>query len=122
MVRTALTIAPTRLQTVAVPHDQELYEEFGKRLRALREAKKLSQTDLAGLVQVSRTSLVNIEQGGQGVPLRLLLSLSIALGVELDELITPALKEHARHEMLGLVPAKDREWVRLVVGDPRFAR
>lgn len=110
------------LHTVAVPDDQELYEEFGKRLKALREEKKLSQTALAGLARVSRTSLINIEQGGQGVPLRLLLALTIALDVEVDELVSSELKNHVRDQMLGHVAAKDREWVRLVVGAPQFAR
>ncbi len=114
-----MTAPAVQPQTVAVPDGEGLYVEFGKRLKALREAKKLSQTDLAGLVRVSRTSLINIEQGGQGVPLHLLLSLAIALGMDLDELVTPTLKEQVRRELLGRVPAKDREWVRLVVGGPQ---
>jgi len=109
-------------QTVAVPDDQELYEEFGKGLKALRENKQLSQTALAGLAHISRTSLINIEQGGQGVPLRLLLALAIALDVEIDELVSSDLKDHVRHQILGRVPAKDREWVRLVVGGQQLAR
>ncbi len=118
----ALTVLVTRPQTVAVPDDQELYEEFGKRLKALRVAKKLSQTDLAGLVHISRTSLINIEQGGQGVPLRLLLGFAIALDVDLDELVPAALKEQVRGQMLRRVPARDREWVGLVIGGQQFAR
>ena len=118
----ALTRPGGGAQTVGVADDNELYEEFGKRLKELRTEKQLSQTALAGLVNVSRTSLINIEQGGQGVPLRLLLSLAVALGVELDDLVPTELRDHVGREMLRKVDPKDREWVRLVVGGAQFAR
>jgi transcriptional regulator with XRE-family HTH domain len=116
-----LTPDSADVQTVAVPDDEELYVAFGKRLKELRTEKQLSQTALAGLVQISRTSLINIEQGGQGVPLRLLLALAVAFGVELDELVPAELRDHVGHEMLRKVAPKDREWVRLVVGGTQFA-
>ena len=117
-----MTVAVVDAHTVVVPDDQELYEEFGKWLKELREGKQLSQTDLARLVDISRTSLINIEQGGQRVPLRLLLGFAVALGVDLDDLVPAALREHVARQVLGRVPAKDREWVRLVVGDRQLAR
>lgn len=116
-----MTVAVADVQTVSVPDDQELYQEFGKRLKELRDGKQLTQTDLARLVRISRTSLINIERGGQRVPLRVLLAFAVALGVELDELVPRALKEHVARQMLGRVPVQDREWVRLVVG-PQYAR
>lgn len=122
MVPVALTSLVAVPQTVAMPDDVELYEEFGKGLKELREARGLSQTALAGLVHISRTSLINIEQGGQGVPLRLLLAFAVALGVELDELVPAAVKDHVSRQVLRQVSAKDRDWVSLVVRGPQFAR
>ena len=58
---------------------QELDEAFGRRLKDLRGA--MSQEELATRAKLSRTSIVNIERGRQGVSLVTLYSLAAALNV-----------------------------------------
>jgi len=56
-----------------------LYAAFGQRLRQARKAAGLSQTALADHVQLSRTSICNIEAGRQHVSLDLLYRIAEAL-------------------------------------------
>ena len=53
--------------------------EFGERVRSARLDARLTQEDLAQRVGLSRTSVVNIEHGRQGVYLRFLIPLANAL-------------------------------------------
>ena len=61
---------------------EELAVEFGRRLRHLRDEVDLSQEALAAASGLSRTSIVNIERGRQGVSLATLYNLASALGLE----------------------------------------
>ncbi len=65
----------------------ELNREFGSRLRELRVRTHLSQSDLAKAASLSRTSVVNIEQGRQGVSLSTLFRLASALGCDAADLL-----------------------------------
>ena len=65
----------------------ELYREVGRRLRQARETQGLSQEKLAGQLELSRASIVNIEAGRQRAPLHLLWQISEALGTDLSLLI-----------------------------------
>lgn len=44
-----------------------IYEEIGKRIREARENKKLTQEELGKLVDLTRTSITNIERGKQKI-------------------------------------------------------
>ena len=55
-------------------------EEVGKRVRGLREAKKLSQTKLADIVGVSRQFIGDIENGNSDLCCDVLIKIAIALG------------------------------------------
>lgn len=46
-----------------------VYEELGQRIRARREERGLSQAKFAGRVDLTRTSISNIENGRQHLPL-----------------------------------------------------
>jgi transcriptional regulator with XRE-family HTH domain len=43
------------------------YKQIGRRLQALRVASGLTQEDVAGMMKMSRTSVVNIENGNQRI-------------------------------------------------------
>jgi transcriptional regulator with XRE-family HTH domain len=62
------------------------YEEFGARVRAAR-GQRLSQTQLARQVGLSRGSIANIETGRQHVPLHMLLVLARELDVDPTSLL-----------------------------------
>lgn len=61
--------------------------QFGKRLRALREAGGKSQGDLADKAGLSRTYLNQLEAGKRDPSLSTLSRLAKALGVELEALV-----------------------------------
>jgi transcriptional regulator with XRE-family HTH domain len=61
---------------------------FGERVRALREAKSLSQDSLASRVGVHRTYLGGIERGQRNPALKNISKLAHALGVTLQQLFT----------------------------------
>lgn len=58
-------------------------------VRAERERHKLTQAELAALVQVSRQTIIAIERGRFDPSLRLAFSLSNTLDVEITTLFTP---------------------------------
>ena len=61
--------------------------QFGRRLRALREAADKSQGDLADRAGLSRTYLNQLEAGRRDPSLSTLTRLARALGVKLEALI-----------------------------------
>jgi len=54
---------------------------FGQRVRAMREARGLSQEKLAELAGVHRTYLSSLERGGRNVGLDNINAIAAALGV-----------------------------------------
>lgn len=66
------------------------YEEFGRRLQASRRQAKLTQKELAARVNMSRSSLANVERGNQRVALHQFAELATAIGVDPATLL-PAL-------------------------------
>jgi DNA-binding XRE family transcriptional regulator len=59
-----------------------LYWEVGVAVRKARVGKGLNQEELAKLVGLTRTSIVNIEGGRQRLPLTTLYDIADALGVQ----------------------------------------
>ncbi|WP_018912723.1 helix-turn-helix domain-containing protein [Thiomonas sp. FB-6] len=78
--------------------EKRLYQALGKRIRALREQPvdaargRMTQAELAKLVEMERTSITNIEKGNQKVPLHVLFRIGEVLGAEPMELL-PSLSE-----------------------------
>lgn len=75
----------------------KLYKVLGERLRKLRETQdgargRMTQAELAANVTLERTSITNIEKGGQKVPLHVLFRLCEVLKVPVAELL-PAIAE-----------------------------
>lgn len=66
---------------LALKNQRQFYVEVGKRVRAARKARCLTQEVLASLVAVTRTSITNIEQGRQKFPMHMLAELAAALHV-----------------------------------------
>ena len=83
---------------------ETLAEAFGRRLRDMRSQVGLSQEALGDAAQLSRTSVVNIEHGRQGVSLLTLYRLADALHLEPAELLP------------GLPPVEAE--VRVAIGTP----
>jgi len=62
-------------------------KEIGKRIMGLRKAKGLSQDNLAKNIDISRSSLVQIELGNRYVDVLELYKLSLLLEFSLDEFL-----------------------------------
>jgi transcriptional regulator with XRE-family HTH domain len=81
--------------------DQPFYQMFGSRVRALREKRNVTQEELGRRVDLSRTSIVNIEKGRQRILLHQIVDIADALDARPVELLpkpaegqeTPALRE-----------------------------
>lgn len=67
----------------------EHWTQVGAGIRQLREARGLTQAQLAALVGVERTSITNIEKGRQRLGLDLLDKLATALGMRLAMRLEP---------------------------------
>jgi len=61
-------------------------EKFGKRLRALREGKKLSQLDLELRSGINRTEISRIENGQKNIEFFTIVKLATALDTTLSQL------------------------------------
>ena len=65
----------------------EFYKlQFGLKIKALREARDMSQTELASLCDLEKTSISRIENGRTNITLKTSFILSKALDVKLIEL------------------------------------
>lgn len=63
------------------------YQEIGKRIRAIRKQKGLSQEQLAEMVDVGTSHVSHIENGHTKMSVQVLIKLSNALSVSTDELL-----------------------------------
>ncbi len=81
--------------------EQMFYNIVGERIRTARQRcnPRMSQTQLAERLKISRASVVNIEAGRQHSPLHVLWLIADALGTDLSSLI-PTRDEYAKHGTL----------------------
>lgn len=92
--------------------DDQLYRLFGSRVRALREGKNVTQEELAKRVDLSRTSITNIEKGRQRVLLHQMVEIANALEAAPTELIpvlSPKPAAPLRDDVAAVVAALQAE-------------
>lgn len=68
----------------------EVYSRVGAAIRSRRDAIGLTQSSLAELTGLKRTSITNIESGGQAVMLHQFIELARALRTDVAELLAAA--------------------------------
>jgi len=107
---------------------EPVYTRFGHDLQRLRRQRKLSQADLARLVdpsgdRLSRSSIANIESGRQRVALHLLIDLARVLKVDPRDLLPdqPTTASPIVERAPNLSP-QEQEWLTRVVAKPRRRR
>ena len=61
--------------------EHDFYQSIGARIRIAREVRGLTQGQLGKAIGLTRTSIINIEQGRQGLPLHGFVRLADYLGV-----------------------------------------
>jgi transcriptional regulator with XRE-family HTH domain len=69
--------------------EKMLYAEIGRRVHNVRKNAELTQSQLADLLEVERTSITNIESGNQRASLHFVYSLCLQLKVELGMILPP---------------------------------
>lgn len=70
--------------------DSRVYRMFGDRVRELREERSVTQEELAKRVQLSRSSITNIEKGRQRVLLHQMVNIAAALDAKPSDLMPSA--------------------------------
>lgn len=70
----------------------QLYRRLGSTIKRLRLSAKKTQEELAREINISRASVVNIEQGRHRLQLHVLYDIAIVLGCELTDFL-PAVKD-----------------------------
>lgn len=88
-----------------------VYLEFGRRLRRARVTAGLTQSELAGRLNLSRTSITNMERGTQPVALHTLLRLASAVGIPASDMLPPTPTQESRSPALRKASPEDRELV-----------
>lgn len=78
--------ASARIRGVASPQ-LPFYIQLGQRIREARRQRKFTQEKLAAAVQLTRTSITNIECGRQPVLAHHLVAFAKALGVTVESLL-----------------------------------
>lgn len=68
-------------------NEKEIYEEFGKKLKKLREESSLTQNEIAAELKISRSALTQYEKGVRKVPLSIIMKFSELFQVSVDELL-----------------------------------
>ncbi|MBS1918469.1 MAG: DUF4065 domain-containing protein [Bacteroidetes bacterium] len=97
-------------------------QEIGKRIMQLRKAKGLSQDELAKNMEISRTSLVQIEQGNRYLDVMELQKLSLLLGFSVDEFLSKDFKPEEKEEIKEPKTAKQKTEVRVSVPEMNIAK
>lgn len=65
----------------------EIRQQFGKRVKELRNERNLSQEVLAHLAELDRTYIPSIEKGERNVSLEVIQKLSKAFEIKISELL-----------------------------------
>jgi transcriptional regulator with XRE-family HTH domain len=98
-----------------------LYEIIGLRIKNFRENKKISQTELGDKVELTRSSVANIESGRQKVQIDTLYNIAQTLEVEIQDLL-PKLVELSsdNNELLNInydpkLQENEIDWLKKVI-------
>jgi transcriptional regulator with XRE-family HTH domain len=97
-----------------MPDIQPFYAQVGKRIRTVREERGLTQEALASLVNLTRTSITNIEKGRQKLMLHTFVAVAAALRISPAALLpeTAATSDDAVEAMLRNLPIEEKDWIR----------
>ena len=72
----------------------DLNKIIGENIKILRQGKKISQENLAGIAEIDRRYIQSIEKGKRNISLNTLYKISKALDVKMSEIL-----ENIEHEL-----------------------
>lgn len=104
-----------------------LYRRFGELVRQHRTNAGLTQEEVGSRVDLSRTSITNIEKGRQKVLLHQLFSLAAAFETSPASLLPEALQTHRaaeiEHKLRKESPTENElDWIKRVIQSPSKER
>ena len=82
-------------------------DRLADNIKALREARGLSQQQIAKIAEIPRATWTHLESGAANPTLAVLIKVAAALQVRLDELLAPA-RGPARHLTAEELPSRQR--------------
>lgn len=85
--------------------ETEFYRDVGRRVKTAREAKRMTQDELARRVHLQRTSVTNIERGRQKMLLHTFLAVAEALNTEW-RLLMPTHVRAANRDYIMIKPSR----------------
>ncbi|NQT61288.1 MAG: helix-turn-helix transcriptional regulator [Bacteroidetes bacterium] len=88
-----------------MPKDKILRLELGSRIRELRSSKSMTGQKLAKISRISPAYLSEVERGLSVISGEKLLRIAEALGVGLQELLSPELPAGSKNEMISIPDA-----------------
>jgi transcriptional regulator with XRE-family HTH domain len=90
-----------------------LYETVGRRIRDTRKIAKLTQEGLAARVNLTRTSVTNIEKGRQKLLLHTLFDLAAAMKVPVAQLMPDQREDqpHFEQKLTNGLSAAEEKWI-----------
>lgn len=95
-----------------------LYREIGERIREVRQEAGLTQAKLADCVDLTRTSIANIELGRQKIQVHTLVAIAEALRLKPGSLLQRS-DETKADPVDATVPdefkGEDRQWIKAVL-------
>jgi transcriptional regulator with XRE-family HTH domain len=108
-------------RAVSMKSHDDFYQEVGRRIRAVRKQRNLTQEDLGGRVSLTRTSITNIEKGRQKLLLHTLAEIADALEVGASKLIpeSEGQPDQELEEALKDRPTPERQWIKSAVSAVR---
>lgn len=69
-------------------HDNNVYKTLGKNIKSVRKSNKMTQEDLAKILNVSKTAIVNYESGDRRISIEYLLTISNYFKIDIDVLLS----------------------------------
>jgi DNA-binding XRE family transcriptional regulator len=91
------------------------YRELGQRIQRTRLGLGLTQEGLAGMVGLTRTSMVNIEKGRQKVLAHTLVKLARSLKVKIDDLARDSADDLKIDDLLRNMPEPTKKFIRSAI-------
>lgn len=85
----------TAMKPIIETRNEAFYMQIGLNVKRAREARKLTQQQLGDRVNLSRTSVTNLERGRQKILVHTLADLAAALKTSVSELIPSSSNEPA---------------------------
>lgn len=88
---------------------EPIYREIGLRISEIRHRRSLTQSALAALVSLSRTSIANIERGEQRIMVHDLIEIATVLQVMISRLLPEEPQEAGTRVKAALTEVADPE-------------